>query len=177
MAAPTSPATRPIFVNIGLTCGYCKAAFSRTTTSTRAPGCAKKISVATRVDVIGPCGSPDDGFLIQAAGHHRRETGFVISAGTLYLGGLRLTLETDEEYGLQKDWLQQSDVTPALTAPAAGGSISFTSKPGGKPPPGWKNSRLLEAGLDAETSARVRTMRRVLCEDRQHRRGGLPEPA
>ena len=38
-----------------------------------------------RVDVIGPAGSPDDGFKLKTVG-----ADLVLSAGTYYTGGLRL---------------------------------------------------------------------------------------
>src|SRR5438093_13510839 len=54
-----------------------------------------------RADVIGPAGSPDDGFRLKnVAGQ------VLLSAGTFYVGGLRLELEHDEPFNLQKDWLQ-----------------------------------------------------------------------
>ena len=65
------------------------------------------------LDVIGPFGSPDTGFLID---NLRFNPGgaidFDIHPGTMYLGGLRLEMESGpdggfESYRLQKDWLQQ----------------------------------------------------------------------
>src|SRR6187397_303078 len=61
----------------------------------------------TRIDILGPTGSPDDGFLIKLPAVTGGSPSFTISAGTLYLGGQRLTLEADEDFLLQKDWLQQ----------------------------------------------------------------------
>src|SRR5260370_38794768 len=55
-----------------------------------------------RVDVIGPAGSPDDGFNLKVVGGE-----LTLSAGTFYAGGLRLELETDEAFNLQKVWWQQ----------------------------------------------------------------------
>ena len=68
-----------------------------------------------RVDVIGPAGSPDDGFRLKAAGGE-----LVLSAGTFYVGGLRLEMEDEEPFNLQKDWLQQGALPgETLTAPAS----------------------------------------------------------
>src|SRR5881409_1813155 len=55
-----------------------------------------------RVDVIGPAGSPDDGFKLTMAGGQ-----LTLTAGQYYVGGLRLELEQDEPFNLQRDWLQQ----------------------------------------------------------------------
>src|SRR2546422_8215889 len=67
-----------------------------------------------RADVIGPAGSPDDGFKLKVAGGQ-----LSLTAGTYYTGGLRLELEADERFNLQKDWLQQgSRPGETLTAPA-----------------------------------------------------------
>ncbi|HMH22228.1 MAG TPA: DUF6519 domain-containing protein [Puia sp.] len=61
----------------------------------------------SRVDIIGPYGSPDDGWLISSPRIDKGLINFDILAGVLYLGGLRLELEQLETYRLQKDWLQQ----------------------------------------------------------------------
>src|SRR5687768_12721070 len=74
----------------------------------------------TRVHVIGPSGTPDSGFLVDAPQMLNGKLTFVIKAGTMYLGGLRLVLEQDEFYHLQKDWLQQGEsAADRLTTPAA----------------------------------------------------------
>ena len=73
-----------------------------------------------RVDVIGPAGSPDDGFRLKTVGG-----ALTLSAGTFYVGGLRLELENDEPFNLQKDWLQQgSSPDESLTTPP-GAAIRF----------------------------------------------------
>ena len=66
----------------------------------------------SRVHIIGPCGSPDNGFKVEvipalAGLIDSGKINFMIRAGTLYLGGLRLEMDEDETYRLQKDWLQQ----------------------------------------------------------------------
>ena len=111
-----------------------------------------------RADVIGPAGSPDDGFKLKVAGGQ-----LSLTAGTYYTGGLRLELEADERFNLQKDWLQQgSRPGETLTAPA-GAQFDFV----------WldvwqqavsavEDKELFEAALGgADTSARIRTMRRA----------------
>jgi len=63
----------------------------------------------TRVDVIGPYGSPDDGFRIANARQVAGRIDFDISPGQFYLGGLFLTLEGLQTYRLQTDYLQLAE--------------------------------------------------------------------
>jgi hypothetical protein len=61
------------------------------------------------LDVVGPSGTPDDGFLIDFAAAAPGD--FVIQAGTMYLGGLRVAFEPPGQgqppigYFNQPDWL------------------------------------------------------------------------
>lgn len=119
----------------------------------------------TRIDVIGPVGSPDDGYLItnpliDAATN--RPT-FTIKAGTFYLGGQRLTLDADEVYHLQKDWLQQGAVAgDRLTIPAGERYDFAYLETWQQPVSAIEDSELLEVALGGpDTSARVRNLRRV----------------
>jgi hypothetical protein len=111
-----------------------------------------------RVDVIGPAGSPDDGFRLKIVGGQ-----LVLSAGQYYVGGLRLELENDEPFNLQRDWLQQGSApNETLTAPA-GQQFDFVwLDVWQQPVSGVEDKELLEAALGgADTSARLRTMRRA----------------
>src|SRR6186713_991853 len=60
------------------------------------------------IDVIGPVGSPDAGFLVQNGVASASGVDFEIAAGTLYLGGLRLWNPALVKYSHQTDWLQQA---------------------------------------------------------------------
>jgi len=111
-----------------------------------------------RVDVIGPAGSPDDGFKLKVTAGQ-----LTLSAGTFYAGGLRLELENDETFNLQKDWLQQgSSPGETLTAPA-GAQFDFVwLEVWQQPVSAVEDKELFEAALGgADTSARIRTMRRA----------------
>lgn len=113
-----------------------------------------------RTDVIGPAGSPDNGFkLFVDAGQLK------MRAGTYYVGGLRLELEADELFNLQKDWLQQGSAPgEALTfSVGAGERFDFVwLDVWQQPVTGAEDKELLEAALGgADTSARIRTMRRA----------------
>lgn len=111
-----------------------------------------------RVDVIGPAGSPDNGFKLKIVGGQ-----LTLSAGTYYTGGLRLELEADEQFNLQKDWLQQgARPGETLTAPA-GAQFDFVwLDVWQQPVSAVEDKELFEAALGgADTSARIRTMRRA----------------
>lgn len=110
------------------------------------------------VDVIGPAGSPDEGFRLKTAAAQ-----LVLTAGTFYVGGLRLEMESDEPFNLQKDWLQQgSRPGETLTAPA-GEQFDFVwLDVWQQPVSAVEDKELFEAALGgADTSARMRTMRRA----------------
>jgi hypothetical protein len=122
-----------------------------------------EIQRESNTDIIGPFGSPDDGFKINNLRLDAGLINFDILAGTLYLGGLRLVLETLETYRLQKDWLQQ----PAL----ANGSPVFDEKERydlvyleswQQPVSAVEDSSLFEMALGGpDTTTRLRNMRRV----------------
>jgi hypothetical protein len=58
----------------------------------------------TTLDVVGPFGTPDDGYLITPD-----DTGdFTIGSGTLYVGGERLDLDGTVTYSTQPEWLDHS---------------------------------------------------------------------
>jgi hypothetical protein len=74
------------------------------------------------LDVVGPVGTPDQGYAvtaIPAAGGPPGSTpgDLLIGPGTLYLGGERLDLDAPVDYALQPDWLDFS-TDPLWQAPA-----------------------------------------------------------
>ncbi len=111
-----------------------------------------------RVDVIGPAGSPDDGFRLKVIGPD-----LFLSKGTFYVGGLRLELENDEAFHLQKDWLQQgSSPGETLTTPAGVQWDFVWLDVYQQPVSAVEDKELFEAALGgADTAARIRTMRRA----------------
>ncbi len=111
-----------------------------------------------RADVIGPAGSPDDGFRLKIVTNE-----LTLNAGTYYVGGLRLELENDEAFNLQKDWLQQGSASgEKLTAPAAERFDFVWLDVWQQPVTAVEDNELFEAALGgADTSARTRTMRRA----------------
>lgn len=115
----------------------------------------------TRVDVIGPDGSPDDGFRISNPRISAQGVDFDLAAGTLYAGGLRVTLEQTESFALQKDWLEQTttDRSPLGNSPRIDLVYLEVWQ---QPVTAVEDDELREIALGGpDTSVRVRTMRRV----------------
>jgi Family of unknown function (DUF6519) len=54
------------------------------------------------LDIIGPAATPDDGYAVTPSG-----AGFVVSAGVMYVGGLRVELDADLDFDAQPDWLDR----------------------------------------------------------------------
>jgi hypothetical protein len=65
------------------------------------------------IDIIGPAGTPDNGYVISPAAG----SDFTIGAGTMYAGGLRVTLDHPIPYSNQPDWLDHTD-DPDWIAPS-----------------------------------------------------------
>lgn len=111
-----------------------------------------------RVDVIGPTGSPDDGFRVANARVVGGRVDFDIGAGTLYVGGLRLERVEPESFRRQTDWLRNPGV-PVPDAPRV--DLVYVEA--------WEqvvsaveDEELYEVGLGGpDTTTRIRTMARV----------------
>jgi hypothetical protein len=57
---------------------------------------------AETLDIVGPCGTPDDhGYAVTGAAL----PGFTVGAGTMYVGGLRVALPQSVSYDNQSEWL------------------------------------------------------------------------
>jgi hypothetical protein len=135
------------------------------------------------VDIVGPAGTPDDGYAVSGAGGS-----LTVSGGTMYVGGWRVELDADLGDAQQPDWLdrpvregkfggrehvllwlQETDVTavedPALYEVALGG------------PDGAARSRLLQRILRLPTEGD--TCAAALAEDRKRwlQQGLTYEPA
>jgi len=115
----------------------------------------------SRVDIIGPSGSPDDGFSIQNPVINGGSIDFDIVAGSLYLGGNRLTLEANEKFQFQSDWLNMAPSDMPL-APAGARFDLVYLECWQQPVSAVEDSELFEVGLGGpDTGARMRIMRRV----------------
>lgn len=117
----------------------------------------------TRLDVIGAYGSPDLGFALKSPVLEADKPSFTLAAGTLYLGGLRLSLEADESFPLQKDWLSFDAATDWPLPPASGSRIDLVwIEAWQQPVTAVEDKELFEVALGGpDTGTRWRTMRRV----------------
>src|SRR3982751_6216928 len=56
------------------------------------------------LDIVGPSGTPDDGYRVEPlSGLGFAPFDFLVSAGTMYVGGLRVELATPVQYSNQSD--------------------------------------------------------------------------
>src|SRR5579885_117276 len=74
------------------------------------------------LDIVGPAGTPDDGYRIIVSGTAPTPPfDFSVSAGTMYVGGLRLVLDAPVQYSNQPDWLDHGGdpdwIMPASNPP------------------------------------------------------------
>lgn len=112
----------------------------------------------TRGDVIGPAGSPDAGYRVGNPSISGGQIDFTIEAGTFYLGGIRLHLETPETFSLQDDWLRNE----GIAAPAAARQDLVYLETWLQPVAAEEDSELYEPALAAvDTSTRMRAVARV----------------
>jgi hypothetical protein len=112
----------------------------------------------TRVDVIGPTGSPDSGFLVQNPRATNGLVDFDILQGTLYLGGLRLRLDAPSTYLGQSDFLQ----IDAVPAPAQERLDLVYIETWQQHVSAVEDNELFEVALGGpDTSTRLKTMQRV----------------
>src|SRR5436305_7570993 len=69
---------------------------------------AGEILRAETIDIVGPCGTPDDGYKIAAGG---AAPDFAVGPGTMYVGGERVTWPAGLSYSSQPEWLDR-DLDP-----------------------------------------------------------------
>lgn len=122
----------------------------------------------SRMDIIGPFGSPDDGFDISVLSGSQTYPSpglpdFNIAAGTMYLGGLRLELETAQLYSKQTDWLDPTISTDQDDIPANNGQVSLVYLEAWQQPvSAVEDCELFEPALGGpDTTTRIRNMQRV----------------
>lgn len=113
------------------------------------------------LDVIGPVGSPDGGFVVSNGRKGAKDgVDFDIGAGTLYLGGLRLWNPTKATFQEQDDWVQQG---PADRAGPVADQVQLAYVEAWQQPvTAIEDGELFEVALGGpDTSTRLRTMWRV----------------
>ena len=116
----------------------------------------------TRLDVIGPAGTVDEGFRITNPRINAHdELDFDIGAGSYYVGGLRAEVNAPgEAYATQSDHLQQPP--PDRPKPVDGRVDLVYLETWQQPVEAVEDSELFETALAGpDTATRVRTMRRV----------------
>lgn len=94
------------------------------------------------VDIIGPVGTPDGGYVLTTNGQD-----ITVSAGTIYLAGLRLTLPAPVNTASQPDWLDM----PAWPAPTGNNIIALVAIE--QSVIGVEDNALLEVALGGPDSA------------------------
>ncbi|MCP5060086.1 MAG: hypothetical protein GY937_25570 [bacterium] len=113
------------------------------------------------IDLVGPCGSPDDGFKVE--GPPAAVGGLVdltLKAGTMYVGGLRVGIEADIRLSDQPDFLLQRTADRARDGGRDGDLIYLEVWQ--QPVSAVEDGELFEEALGGpDTSQRVRTMARV----------------
>ena len=114
----------------------------------------------TRLDVIGPSGSPDDGFKIENATLAAGLVDFDIRAGTMYVGGVPVRLDHDTTLAGQPDWvcIANADRAQAAGQPADVAYLEVWQQPVSAE----EDRELFEPALGGpDTTVRLRTMARV----------------
>ena len=112
------------------------------------------------IDVIGPVGTPDTGFLISNGHINAGGIDFEIAPGTLYVSGLRLWNPEVAVFSLQDDWLQQTIADRPMPQP---GRIDLVYVEAWQQPvTAVEDAELFEVALGGpDSSTRLRTMWRV----------------
>jgi hypothetical protein len=114
----------------------------------------------TTLDVIGPSGSPDDGFLVEGPSLSGALIDFTVRAGTIYVGGIPVRLDRDVTFASQPDWLA---ITSADRSRHAALPRDLVYLEVWQQPVGAEEDReLAEPALGGpDTTMRLRTMARV----------------
>src|SRR5271167_4445425 len=60
------------------------------------------------LDIVGPCGTPDNGYQIVIPDPSSLYD-FSVGSGTMYVGGIRASLSANIDYSSQSDWLNYND--------------------------------------------------------------------
>jgi hypothetical protein len=117
---------------------------------------------SARTDIIGPAGTPDNGFRIYDPVIKDNNINFKIGAGSFYLGGLPLEME-ETEYYTQEDWLAQPDNLDNVPGDTRFDLVYLEAWQ--QPVSAVEDGELFEVALGGpDTSTRVRNMRRVRVE-------------
>jgi hypothetical protein len=114
---------------------------------------------AQLVDVVGPSGTPDDGYRVDVAG----SGDLTIRAGTMYVGGERMTLDADLDYADQPDWVDNAGDPLWVDAEAPDGDEAVWLYLREQEVGAVEDPALLDVALGGpDTSGRLRIVQRVV---------------
>jgi len=117
---------------------------------------------AQLVDVIGPAGTPDDGYRVLPVSGSGDLT---IQHGTMYVGGERMVLEADLDYAQQPDWVDRDSdqlwVAPSIPEGGAEEAVYLLLRE--QEVGAVEDPALLDIALGGpDTSERLRIVQRVV---------------
>jgi hypothetical protein len=113
------------------------------------------------VEIVGPVGAPGDGFLISNPRLTGGKIDFDLAAGSLYVGGYRLKLDSAVTFQTQPDWLEIFGST-TLNAPTASRSDLVYVETYLVPASSVEDSETFEVALGGfDTSTRMKQSQRV----------------
>lgn len=114
----------------------------------------------TNRDVVGPSGSPDDGFKVTSATTAAGAVDFTVKAGTMYVGGVPVRLDHDVLFSRQPDWLCLAAADRARTGASTHDLVYL--EVWHQPVSAEEDRELAEPALGGpDTTTRLRTMARV----------------
>ncbi len=108
------------------------------------------------IDVVGPTGTPDDGYAVSV---NSAGDGFEVERGIMYVGGWRLQLDSKVDLSQQPDWVDQ----PAPAASSAAGTSIVALLAIEQSVTAVEDQELREVALGGpDTAARTRLMQHFI---------------
>ena len=77
------------------------------------------------LDIVGPCGTPDNGFAVSVGTPPLAMPDFAIGPGTMYVGGLRVTQQDVVKFSHQSEWLDAAGDPLWSTAQGRGNEFVY----------------------------------------------------
>src|SRR5690606_6901213 len=112
----------------------------------------------SRLDIVGPAGSPAGGFRLTDPVIVDGRVDFKVGAGTMYVGGIRAELHATEPFRRQSDYLRN----PGVAAPTGERVDLVYLEVWQQPVSAVEDEELFEVALGGpDTTTRTRTMARV----------------
>ncbi len=116
------------------------------------------------LDIIGPSGTPDDGYRVIETGKLPNPAfDFSVGAGTLYVGGVRSYLDAPVQYSQQQEWLDHSSDPEWVDLPTQAVSEFIYLSLREQEVSAVEDSALLEVALGGpDTAARTRLIQHIV---------------